>query len=77
LNAGQDPDAHPRLQAATRSIQAANAALRLAVISNRDSPEIGVVAPVQKPYPPIWVGGHSRAALRPPASLVRTRLPMS
>ena len=30
LTAGQDPDAHPRLQAATRSIQAAQAALRLA-----------------------------------------------
>jgi outer membrane protein TolC len=44
LPAGQDLDAHPRLQAATRSIQAAQAALRLAVISNRDSPEIGVVA---------------------------------
>src|SRR5207248_10229165 len=40
----QELDAHPRLQAATRSIEAANAALRLAVISNRDSPEIGVVA---------------------------------
>jgi cobalt-zinc-cadmium efflux system outer membrane protein len=40
----QDVDAHPRLQAATRSIEAANAALRLAVISNRDSPELGVVA---------------------------------
>ena len=40
----QEIDAHPRLQAATRSIEAANAALRLAVISNRDSPELGVVA---------------------------------
>ena len=44
LAAGQDPDAHPRLQAATRSIAAALAALRLAMIANRDSPEIGVVA---------------------------------
>ena len=44
LAAGQDPDAHPRLQAAARSIQAAQAAFRLALIANRDSPEIGVVA---------------------------------
>jgi outer membrane protein, heavy metal efflux system len=44
LAASQDLDAHPRLQAATRSIQAAQAALRLASIANRDSPEIGVVA---------------------------------
>lgn len=44
LAAGRDLDAHPRLQAATRSIKAANAALRLAVIANRDSPELGVVA---------------------------------
>jgi hypothetical protein len=40
----QEVDAHPRLQVATRSIEAANAALRLAIISNRDSPELGVVA---------------------------------
>jgi cobalt-zinc-cadmium efflux system outer membrane protein len=44
LAMGQDLDAHPRLQAATRGIQAAQAALRLAIIANRDSPEIGVVA---------------------------------
>jgi cobalt-zinc-cadmium efflux system outer membrane protein len=40
----QELDAHPRLQATARSIQAAQAAYRLALISNRDSPEIGVVA---------------------------------
>jgi cobalt-zinc-cadmium efflux system outer membrane protein len=33
----QDVDAHPRLQAAIRSIAAAKAALRLTLISNRDS----------------------------------------
>jgi outer membrane protein TolC len=44
LAGAQDLEAHPRLQAATRSIAAALAALRLAVIANRDSPEIGVVA---------------------------------
>jgi hypothetical protein len=44
LPTGQDPEAHPRLQAATRSILAAQAAFRLALIANRDSPEIGVVA---------------------------------
>jgi outer membrane protein, heavy metal efflux system len=35
---------HPRMQAAQRSVDAARAALQLAEISNRDSPEIGVVA---------------------------------
>ena len=42
--AGQVPDAHPRLQAAMRAIEAARAALRLATIADRDSPEIGIVA---------------------------------
>ena len=37
-------DVHPRLQAALRAVDAAHAAVRLAIISNRDSPEIGIVA---------------------------------
>ena len=36
-------DAHPRLQASLRAIDAARAALRLATIADRDSPEIGIV----------------------------------
>ena len=44
LRPGLDAAAHPRVQAAARSIDSARAALRLAQIATRDSPEIGVLA---------------------------------
>ena len=42
--AAAEIEQHPRLQAALRAVDAARAELRLAEISDRDSPEIGVVA---------------------------------
>ena len=37
-------DVHPQVQAAFRAVDAARATLRLAIVSDRESPEIGIVA---------------------------------